>query len=471
MEDSGQHFLVRLKDILIKMEDARCLVAKFTSSKDGLVVFDTDKLVTELMLPSKDELVKNLQTYFCWSSLPGNVVQCSSAVGGGGYYWKLDGFSRCAGNEFLENVKIRQLIEEIPRRKRKLLTPKPKRDGKQKCYKKKTDKNVLVLSVSDVNEERFLQYKSVSSSLQNVMGEQSLHSRSSIIIDELNEFPNQNMDTLLLKAVLFFITEINKHRQILKISSSFKTEWDQYRVSFITDYAGSFLEYTISQMKKYKETLDTYLLEGSEKMNPGIGFFFSDTVSKEVTIQQFLIHHIPLIPSLESNTSALNKQKIFEREKTSSSNKIGNVNTRFERPDLPYLDYDETFLQHLQRNESGSTTGCEKSPCSASPLCAEYSSKFAKWFRKSLVCRTMQSSGHCNSEKCCVWLLHVFQEHSFSCVSEHCSIPGCNVRKTLHQKKCFHTASCNYKCCTLEAKRKIKNIFLAEEEEEEEEEV
>ena len=60
MEDNEQHFLVRLKDILIKMEDARCLVAKFTSSKDGLVVFDTDKLVTELMLPSKDELVKNL---------------------------------------------------------------------------------------------------------------------------------------------------------------------------------------------------------------------------------------------------------------------------------------------------------------------------------------------------------------------------------------------------------------------------
>lgn len=469
MEKVEEHFLVRLQEVLLQLENTKCLAAKFTSTHDGLVIFDIDKLVLELSFSSKEELVKHLQRYFCWSSLPGNVVQCSSAIGGGGYYWKLDGFSKCCTENFLKNVPIRQTVEEQPRPKRKpsTSTEKPskktrKEDGVRKRAKK-IDRNVLVLNVPDAKKERFLRYVSVASSLESIMGSSSLKTRTSIILSELqnNETLSSDTDKILLKAVLFFSTELNRLRQILKISSSSKLELVQYREKFITDYERSFLEYTIGQMKKYKDTFEKYL-ESSSKTTTI--FSFSETLPKEEVIRHFLLHYIPQFPFLESEASRIYKLHVFEREKTSINDKIESMNARFQRPELPYLAYDETFLQHLQNKE-----GC--CTCSLSPHCEKYSSTFSEVYRKSLLCRTMQETGHCISEKCCVWLLHFFQEHSFSCVSETCSVPGCISRKLRHQKKCFRIASCKYKCCTLQAKRKIESIFLAEEEEEEEEDM
>jgi len=471
METTKQpHFLIRLRDILIQMEETKSLVSIFTTSMDGLIVFDIDKLVTGLHFSSREEVVKNLQKYFCWSSLPGNVVQCSSAIGGGGYYWKLNGFSKTSTDEFLENVQERQTIEEQPRRKRKssptaVVTKKEPMDTKKrKASKTKSDNNVLILSVPDAKKDRFLRYVSVASDLETLMRTNALKTRSNIILFELQrEEIHQKavLETLLLKAVLYFSSEINRIRQVLKTFSSARAELEQYRERFITNYEGSFLDYSISQMKKYRDTFEKYLSSSEMRMMTAVSLNGSESkASMEEVIKQNLIHFIPFLPTLEEKAHSVYKQVTLEKEKTNLHEKIANLNSRFIKPDLPHLEYDETFLQHLH---VGFCTCCEDSTCK------KYSSTFLDYYQKSLLCKSMYETGHCISEKCCIWLLHNYQEHSFSCFSEICGIPGCTARKRIHQKKCFNIALCKYKCCSYQAKRKIESIFLEEEDEGEEE--
>lgn len=427
------------------MEESLCLVAKFTSNNDGLIIFDTDRLIIQLGFEgTTEQLVNELQKYFCLASLPGNVVQCSSAIGGGGYYWKLDGFSKCSTVEFLQSVQVRRTVEAKPCKKRKTnIAPKRSSKPREKSSKKTMlTKNVLTLDVSDEKKERFSRYLSVASDLETLMGINSLNDRTNIILSQLTEETVDDMDTLLLKAILFFSTEVNRFRQVLKISSSSKHELEQFREKFITDYEKSFLAYTINLLKKYECTFEECL------GNNVVSYPFTDA-QKEEEIKQFLIQYIPRLNSLETYANNVYKLFMLDKEKTVISVHVTNMNSRFLRPDLPRLEYNEVFLKHLQHKSCS---------CTISPYCQQYSSVFSEVYQKSLLCETMQQTGHCISE-CCIWLLHFYQEHSFSCTDESCHVPGCISRKKRHQVTCQST-SCKYKCCSFQAKRKLESIFF-----------